>query len=67
MTTLITNDSSRYSKPAKDISPDKFHNNSSIISTSGYGFHPFRNIIHSKQDIYIKPKETGKGPIKSIV
>jgi len=59
MTALITNDNSRYSKPTKDISPEKFHNNLSIISPSGYSFHPFRNIIHSKQAIY-KTKKYGE-------
>ena len=51
MGALVTNNSSRNSKPAKYVRPNKIHNNSSIISSSGFGFHPFWNIINNKQDV----------------
>jgi len=51
MGALVTNDSFRNSKPAKYVRPNKVHNNSSIISSNGFGFHPFWNIINNKQDV----------------
>ena len=41
MGALITNDGSRNSKPAKKIRSNKIHNNLSIVSSGGFGFHPF--------------------------
>ena len=51
MVALVTNDSYRDSKPAKYVRPNKVHNNLSIISSSGFGFYPFWNIINNKQDV----------------
>jgi len=48
---LITNDGSRDYKSAKYIRSNKIHNNLSIVSSGGFGFHPFRNIIKSKENI----------------
>jgi len=51
MDALVTNDSSRNFEPSKYVRPNKVHNNSSIISSGGFGFHPFWNIINNKQDL----------------
>ena len=51
MGAFTTNDGSRDSKPAKHIRSNKIHNNFSIISSAGFGFHSFLNIINSKENI----------------
>jgi len=51
MGVMVTNDCSRNCKLVKYVRPNKVHNNLSIISSSGFGFHPFWNIIDSKQDV----------------
>ena len=51
MGALVTNDSSRNSKPAKFVRLDKVYNNTSIVSPGGFSFHPFWNIINNKQNL----------------
>ena len=65
MGALITNDGSRDSKPAKQIRSNKIHNNLSIISSGGFGFNSFWNIINSKENIN-KTKRDREMLIKSI-
>ena len=62
MGVLATNDCSKNSKPAKYVRPNKVHNNSSIISSSGFRFHPF--LKHNQQQARCKwnQKRQGKGP-----
>jgi len=51
MGALVTNDSSRNSKPTEYVRPDKVYNNLSIVSPSEFRFHPFWNIINNKKDV----------------
>ncbi|RDX89624.1 hypothetical protein CR513_28633, partial [Mucuna pruriens] len=46
MTPLVTNESFRHTKPAKNIGSNKIYNNFSIISFGGLSLHPFANIIN---------------------
>ncbi|KAM1181194.1 hypothetical protein ACFX2G_020568 [Malus domestica] len=36
----------RHAKSGKDVNLDKICNHSRIVSTGGFGFHPFRHIIN---------------------
>ena len=53
MNTLITDYGFRYSKSGEDVLFEKFENNSMVISLARDYFNPFRNIIHSHQDVRI--------------
>ena len=63
MGALITNDGSRDSKLAKQIRSNKIYNNLSIVSSGGFGFHPFGNIINNKENIN-KTKRNREKPHK---
>ena len=53
MNTPITNYGFGYSKSGEDVLFEKFENNFVIISFARDCFNPFRNIIHSHQDVWI--------------
>ena len=53
MSTPITDYGFGYSKSGEDVLFEKFENNSVIISFAWDCFNPFRNIIHSHQDVGI--------------
>jgi len=61
MGALVTNDSSKNSKPAEYMRPDKVYNNSSIVSLIGISFHPFWNIINNKQDVSETKRDRERG------
>ena len=65
MNTLITDYGFRYSKSGEDVLFEKFDNNSMVILLEWDCFNPFRNIIHSHQDVRIA-KDIGKGLMKSM-
>ena len=53
MCTHITDYGFGYSKYGEDVLFEKFENNSVIISFASDCFYPFRNIIHSHQNVGI--------------
>ena len=65
MSTPITDYGFRDSKFREDVLFEKFENNSMVILLARDCFNPFRNIIHSHQDVRIA-KDIGKGLMKSM-
>ena len=59
MSTPITNYGFGYFKSGEDVLFEKFKNRSMVILLARDFFNPFRNIIHSYQDVRI-----AKGPRK---
>jgi hypothetical protein len=58
--TSVTDDGLGSTESTEDVVLDEFYYNLVIISLGGHGFYPFRDIIHSYQDILI-PKRWWKG------
>jgi hypothetical protein len=51
--TSVTDDGLGSTESTEDVILDEFYYNLVIISLGGHGFYPFRDIIHSYQDILI--------------
>jgi len=51
--TITTNEDVGTSEMGEDSLFEKPSNHSGVISRAGKGFHPFTQIIHSDQDIFV--------------
>jgi hypothetical protein len=56
----VTDDSSRGTKSAEDVSLDEFHDNLVIIGLGGHSFNPFGDIVDPYLNVLI-PKRWWKG------
>ena len=65
MSSPITDYGFGYSKSGEDVLFEKFENNSVIIMLVWDRFNPFRNIVHSHQDVGIA-RGHRKSPMKSM-